>query len=231
MKLTTHQGFSLGEARVITVDHVGTPQESAPRITVCDCIEVQEHWAIAMWRVLKKLIKKLGALLGAAAFAAMLARENPGFDVHRHMPMVMGAISSAVASSWKVEIGLATHNQTSSTGDAFKTALFTSSATLGAGTTAYGTTNEVVGTGYTAGGVATAVITPVLSGTTAVYDLADASWTSSTFTANGSQTYNTSKSNKTWYVIAFGSDQSVTAGTFTIQWPTADASNAIVRIA
>ena len=91
--------------------------------------------------------------------------------------------------------------------------------------------NEITGTGYTAGGATTASVTPTSSGTTSIFDLADAQWTSASFTANGSLTYNSSKSNKAWFVIAFGSDQTVTSGTFTIQWPTADASNAIVRIA
>jgi hypothetical protein len=74
-------------------------------------------------------------------------------------------------------------------------------------------------------------VTPTTSGTTAIFDWADASWTSASFTANGSLTYNSSASNKAIFVIAFGSDQTVTSGPFTIQWPTADASNAIIRIA
>lgn len=142
------------------------------------------------------------------------------------------AITSAVCSSFKVNLGLALHDFTTSTGHAIKTALYTSSATLGASTTAYSATNEISGTGYTATGVTMANVTPVLSSTTAIYDWADAIWTSSSFTARGSLTYDSTNAGKqSLFVIDFGSDQTVTSGTFTIQWPTADSSNAIIRIA
>lgn len=141
------------------------------------------------------------------------------------------AITSAICTSFKVELGTATHNFTITTGDVIKIALFTSSATLGATTTAYSTTNEITGTGYSAGGVTIASSTPVSSGTTSIFDFADAAWTTATFTANGAVLYNSSKSNKAICVIAFGSDQTVTAGTFTIQFPTPDSTNAIIRIA
>lgn len=141
------------------------------------------------------------------------------------------AITSAVCTSFKAELGTGTHNFTTSTGNTVKCALYTSSATLGASTTAYSATNEISGTGYSAGGTTMANVTPTTSGTTAIFDWADAVWTSSTFTANGCLVYNSSASNKAVFVIAFGSDQTVTAGTFTIQWPSADASNAIIRIA
>lgn len=141
------------------------------------------------------------------------------------------AISSAVCTSWKSEVMQGLHNFTTSTGNAFKVALYTSSATLGATTTAYSATNEISGTGYSAGGLALTNVTPTTSGTTAFTDFADAVWSSATFTANGCLVYNTTNSNRAVFVIAFGGDVSVTSGTFTIQWPTADASNAILRIA
>ena len=144
------------------------------------------------------------------------------------------AISSAICNSFKQEILVATHNFTSSTGDTFKLALYTSSATLGAATTAYAATNEITntaGSAYSAGGQDLTSTTPVLDSSTAVCDFNDISWTSASFTANGCLIYNSSKSNKAVCAIAFGSDKTVTTGTFTIQFPTADASNAIIRIA
>ena len=141
------------------------------------------------------------------------------------------AITSAICNSFKQEILVGTHNLTASTGDTFKLALFTSSASLGAGTTAYSTSNEVTGTGYTAGGATLTSVTPVLDSSTAVCDFADVSFTSASFTANGCLIYNSSQSDKAVAVIAFGGDKTVSSGTFTIQFPTADASNAIIRIA
>ena len=144
------------------------------------------------------------------------------------------AITSAICNSFKQEILVATHDFTASTGDTFKIALFTSSATLGASTTAYSTTNEITndaGTAYTAGGENLTSVTPVLDSSTAVCDFADVSWTSATFTANGALIYNSSKANKAVCAIAFGGDKTATNGTFTVQFPTADASNAIIRIA
>jgi len=144
------------------------------------------------------------------------------------------AISSAICNSFKQEILVATHNFTSSTGDTFKLALYTSSATLGAATTVYNATNEITndaGSAYVAGGQDLTSTTPVLDSSTAVCDFNDISWTSASFTANGCLIYNSSKSNKAVCAIAFGSDKTVTTGTFTIQFPTADASNAIIRIA
>ena len=144
------------------------------------------------------------------------------------------AISSAICNSFKQEILVATHNFTASTGDTFKLALYTSSATLGASTTVYSATNEITntaGSAYSAGGQDLTSTTPVLDSSTAVCDFNDISWTSASFTANGCLIYNSSKSNKAVCAIAFGSDKTVTTGTFTIQFPTADASNAIIRIA
>ena len=144
------------------------------------------------------------------------------------------AITSAICTSFKQEILVGTHNLTATTGDTFKIALFTSSATLGASTTAYSTSNEITnssGTAYTAGGATLTSVTPTTSGTTAFCDFADVSYTSASFTANGALIYNSSQSNKAVAVIAFGGDKTVSSGTFTIQFPTADASNAIIRIA
>ena len=112
--------------------------------------------------------------------------------------------------------------------------MFTSSATLGAGTTAYSTSNEISntsGSAYSAGGATLTSVTPVLDSSTAVCDFADVSYTSATFTANGALIYNDTQSDKAVAVIAFGGDKTVTSGTFTIQFPTADASNAIIRLA
>ena len=141
------------------------------------------------------------------------------------------AISSAICSSFKQEILVGTHNFTASSGDTFKIALYTSSASLGASTTAYSTSNEISGTGYTAAGATLTSVTPTTSGTTALCDFADVSFTSASFTANGALIYNDSQSDKAVAVIAFGGDKTVSSGTFTIQFPTADASNAIIRIA
>ena len=105
---------------------------------------------------------------------------------------------------------------------------------LGAGTTAYSTSNEISntsGSAYTAGGATLTSVTPTTSGTTAICDFSDVSYTSASFTANGALIYNDSQSDKAVAVIAFGGDKTVSSGTFTIQFPTADASNAIIRIA
>tara|TARA_R110000772_G_scaffold3968_2_gene14083 strand:- start:22 stop:450 length:429 start_codon:yes stop_codon:yes gene_type:complete len=140
------------------------------------------------------------------------------------------AISQALCTSFKQEILVATHNFTITTGDVFKIALYTSTATLSAATTAYSATNEVVGTGYTAAGLTLTNVTPTTSGTTAYLDFGDATWTTATITARGALIYNSSKSNKAVAVLDFGSDKTSTAGDFTVQFPTADASLAIVRI-
>ena len=145
------------------------------------------------------------------------------------------AITSAVFTSFKVEVLKGVHNFTATTGNTFKIALYTSSASLGAGTTAYSTSNEITnssGTAYTAGGATLTSVTPAASGTTAVCDFNDVSYSSATFTANGALIYNDEASgDPACAVIAFGGDKTVTSGTFTIQFPTADATNAIIRIA
>ena len=141
------------------------------------------------------------------------------------------AISTAMCTSFKQEMLVGTHNFTATSGNTFKLALYTSSASLGASTTAYTTSNEVSGTGYTAAGAALTSVTPTTSGTTALCDFSDLTFSSSTITANGALIYNDTQSDKAVCTLAFGGDKTSTAGDFTIQFPTADASNAIIRIA
>ena len=142
------------------------------------------------------------------------------------------AITSAICNSFKTEILTGTHNFTASSGNTFNLALYTSSATLNKSTTAYTTSEEVSGSGYTAKGNALTSVTPALSTDTAVCDFADTSFTSASFTARGCLIFNDSASgDPAVCAIDFGSDKTVTSGTFTIQFPTADASNAIIRIA
>lgn len=148
------------------------------------------------------------------------------------------AISQAMCTSFKVEILNGIHAfgttvvRAATTADTFKIALYTSSASLGAATTSYSTSNEVVGTGYSAGGNTLSVSTaPTSSGTTAFLDFSDTTWSTATITANGALIYNSTQGNKAVAVLAFGGDKTSTAGDFTIVFPTADASNAIIRIA
>ena len=141
------------------------------------------------------------------------------------------AISTAMCTSFKQELLVGTHNFTATSGNSFKLALYTSSASLGAGTTAYTTSNEVSGTGYTAAGAALTSVTPTTSSTTALCDFSDLTFPSSTITANGALIYNDTQSDKAVCALAFGGDKTSTAGDFTITFPTADASNAIIRIA
>jgi len=147
------------------------------------------------------------------------------------------AISQAMATSFKVQILNGIHAfgtsvvRGATTADVFKIALYTSSATMDASTTVYAATNEVVGTGYTAAGNTLTNVAPTSTGTTAFTDFADTSWTTATITANGALIYNSTQGNKAVCVLAFGGDKTSTAGDFTIQFPVADASNAIIRIA
>ena len=145
------------------------------------------------------------------------------------------AITSAICNSFKQEILEAEHNFTASTGNTFKLALYDSDATLGAGTTAYSSSEEITntsGTAYTAGGKALTSVTPTLDSSTAVCDFSDVSWTSASFTARGCLIYNDSHStNASVCAIDFGGDKTATSGTFTIQFPAAAATTAIIRIA
>ena len=146
------------------------------------------------------------------------------------------AISQAMCTSFKVELLQGKHNFTASSGHTFKLALFTSSASLGASTTDYSTSNEASGTNYSAGGSALTSVTPTSSGTTALCDFSDLTFSSATVTARGGLIYNTttgggSSTTDAVIVLDFGGDKTSTAGDFTIQLPTADATNAIIRIA
>jgi len=141
------------------------------------------------------------------------------------------AITQAMCTSFKTQLLTGTHDFTNGTGDTFKIALFTRAATLDANTTAYSTSNEASGTGYTAGGNTLTNVTPTSSGTTAFTDFADTTWSSASVTARGALIYNSTESDAAVVVLDFGSDKTSTAGDFTIQFPTADASNAIIRIA
>ena len=144
------------------------------------------------------------------------------------------AITSAICNSFKQEVLVGTHNFTATTGHTFKIAFFTSSATLGASTTAYSTSNEITnssGTAYSPGGATLTSVTPTLDSSTAVCDFNDVSFSSASFTANGALIYNDTQSDKAVAVIAFGGDKTVSSGTFTIQFPAADATNAIIRLA
>jgi hypothetical protein len=144
------------------------------------------------------------------------------------------AITQAMATSFKVGILDGTFDFSSGTAQVFKIALFTSSATLDATTTAYSaTSDEVVGTGYTAGGnTLTISANPASSGTTAFLDFADTTWSTATITARGALIYLADGvTDPAVAVIDFGADKTSTAGDFTIVFPAADASNAIIRIA
>jgi hypothetical protein len=139
------------------------------------------------------------------------------------------AITQAMCTSFKVDLLDGEHDFGA---DTFKIALYTSSATLDATTTAYSATNETSGTGYTAAGnTLTVSTTPTSSGTTAYISFSNTTWSTASITARGALIYNSTNANKAVAVLDFGSDKTSTAGDFTIQFPTADASNAIIRIA
>ena len=151
----------------------------------------------------------------------------------------MAGLTQALCTSFKTELLTGTHNFTNSTGNTFKVALFKANAsivgTYGAVTTNYsdmtGNSDENTGTGYTTGGNTLTNVTPTSSGTTAFTDFADTTWSSATITSRGALIYNSSQSNKAVCVLDFGSDKTSTSGDFSIIFPTADASNAIIRIA
>ena len=147
------------------------------------------------------------------------------------------AITQAMCTSFKVELlnGIHAFGTTvargGTTADSMYIALYTSSASLDATTTAYSVTNEVSGTGYSAGGNSLTAVAPTSSGTTAFLDFNDTTWSSATITARGALIYNSTQSNKAVAVLDFGADKTSTAGDFTIVFPTADSSSAIIRIA
>jgi hypothetical protein len=144
----------------------------------------------------------------------------------------MAFTGNFMCTSFKKELMEAKHNFLNSGGNTFKIALYTNSASFTAATTAYTATNEVTGTGYTAAGNTLTRVDPTTSGTTAYTDFADTTWTSSTITARGALVFNDSVSgDPSVIVLDFSSDKSSSAGDFTIAFPAADASNAIIRIA
>lgn len=149
----------------------------------------------------------------------------------------MAFTGNYMCTSFKQELLTATHNFTNGTGDTFKLALYDNSAAFTAATTDYTATNEVGNSGtYSAGGGSLVNVTPTSSGTTALTDFSDLTFTSATITARGALIYNTTAGAGTGttnsvVVLDFGSDKSSTAGDFQIVFPTADASNAIIRIA
>lgn len=143
------------------------------------------------------------------------------------------AITQTTCTSFKVELLKAEHDFDT---DTFKIALYTSSATLGADTTAYSTTNEITntsGTAYTAGGknLSLTATFPKSSGTTALVDFGNVTWSNASFTARGALIYNSTASNKAVAVLDFGSDRVASGSTFEVQFPTADATSAVIRIA
>jgi hypothetical protein len=145
-------------------------------------------------------------------------------------------ITQAMCTSFKDQLLEGAHDFRLTTGDVFKIALYASAATLDATTTTYSATNEVANSGtYTAGGGTLTNVTPITSGTTAFTDFADISFTTATINARGALIYNTTPThtytNAAVCVLDFGGDRISTAGTFTIQFPVADAANAIIRIA
>tara|TARA_R100001086_G_scaffold247545_1_gene182061 strand:- start:139 stop:609 length:471 start_codon:yes stop_codon:yes gene_type:complete len=155
------------------------------------------------------------------------------------------AITQAMCTSFKSELLQGIHNfhngsgggttTTTGTGNTFKIALYTSSATMSATTTAYSSTNEVSGTNYSAGGNTLTNVDPTTSGTTALTDFADTTWSTASVTARGALIYNSSttagSANRAIAVLDFSADKTSTAGDFKITFPAADASNAIIRIA
>ena len=148
-------------------------------------------------------------------------------------------ITQAMSTTFKKELLFGAHDFDTSSGDTIKLALYTSSASLAASTTAFTTSNEVAASGgYTSGGNTLNSVDPTVSGTTALLDFDNSTWGSSTITARGAMIYNStpnttsiSLTNPAVVILDFGADKSSTSGDFTIQFPTADASNAIIRIA
>jgi hypothetical protein len=148
------------------------------------------------------------------------------------------SITTAMPTSFKVELFKAVHDFTASTGDTFKIALLKAAAagsgTFGAATTNYSdlSTDELgSGSGYTTGGNTLVSITPVADGTTAICDFDNTTWSAATFTTSGALIYNDTSSDAAVAVLSFGGDQQVSSGDFEIQFPTAAAATAIIRIA
>ena len=142
------------------------------------------------------------------------------------------AITTAMCTTFKKELLEAVHNFKNTGGSTFNLALYTSSASLGAITTEYTTSNEISGTGYTAKGASLSRVDPSTSGNTALTDFSDLTFSSSSLTARGALIFNDSASgDPSVCALDFGADKTSSSGDFTIQFPAADASNAIIRIA
>jgi len=142
------------------------------------------------------------------------------------------AITQAMCTSFKQALLDGEMDFSSDTSQSYKIALYTSSASLDAATTAYTTSNEVTGTGYTAGGNTLSISTnPTTGGTTAFLSFGTTTWTTATITAAGALIYQAGGSTPAVAVLDFGGDKTSTAGDFQITFPTADATNAIIRIA
>ncbi len=139
------------------------------------------------------------------------------------------AITQGMATSFKVQL---LNGQQNFSANTFKLALYTSSASLDENTTAYTTSNEVPSTGnYSAGGNTLSVsVTPTNSGNVAFISFSNSSWANATITANGALIYNANLANAAVAVLAFGGDKTSTNGTFAVNFPTADATNAIIRL-
>ena len=144
----------------------------------------------------------------------------------------MAFTGNFMCTSFKVELMTATHNFTNSTGDTFNIAMYDNSASFTAATTAYTASNEVTGTAYVAKGNTLVNVTPTSTSTTAFTEFGDSTWSSSTITARGAMIFNdTASGDPSVVILDFGSDKSSSSGDFTIVFPTADASSAIIRIA
>lgn len=142
------------------------------------------------------------------------------------------AIAQAMCTSFKKALLDGEMDFSSNTGQSYKIALYTSSASLDAATAAYTTSNEVSGTGYTAGGNTLSISTaPTTSGTTAFLSFGTTTWSTATITARGALIYQVGGSTPSVAVLDFGGDKTSTAGDFQITFPTANSSSAIIRIA
>ncbi len=140
-------------------------------------------------------------------------------------------MANIVPDSFKEELFEAIHDFTASTGDAFKLALYsTVTGFSAASTTAYTTTNEVTGTGYTATGASLVNISPVVAQNVAFVDFSDVTFSTATLTASAALIYNTTNSSKAVVVLDFGGNKTSTNGDFTIQFPAANSTSAIIRI-
>ena len=143
----------------------------------------------------------------------------------------MSFTGNYMCTSFKREVLTGIHNFTTTTGSVYKMALYTAAATFTAATTDYTVTNETSGTNYVAGGEVLTNVTPTSSGTTALTDFVDLVWSSASFTARGAIIYNSTAGTNSVLILDFGSNQTSSAGDFTVIFPPADASNAIIRIA